>query len=78
MSNYSLLKQITLACSLTLSCLLSGGLAQAQSITSDGTLPTPTTVTENGNITEITGGTARGSNLFHSFGNFSVLSGGTA
>ena len=52
--------------------------ASAQSITSDGTLPTPTEVTKNGNFTEITGGTARGSNLFHSFQNFSVDAGSIA
>jgi filamentous hemagglutinin family protein len=78
MLDYSLFKKLSLAFSLTLSCLLSGGVAQAQSITSDGTLQTPTEVTENGNVTEITGGTASGSNLFHSFQDFSVGADGTA
>ncbi len=63
-------------------CLVGNSLqpssVSAQSITSDGTLPTPTEVTENGNISEITGGTARGSNLFHSFRDFSVGAEGTA
>ena len=52
--------------------------ASAQSITSDGTLPTPTEVTENGNVSEIRGGTVRGSNLFHSFRDFSVTTGAEA
>ena len=68
---------------LSMICCLAGSSLQpfsvsAQSITSDGTLPTPTEVTENGNISEITGGTARGSNLFHSFRDFSVGAEGTA
>ena len=43
-------------------------------ITSDGTLSTPTTVTQNGNVFNITNGTrpGNGPNLFHSFGLFSV------
>ena len=51
--------------------------AQAQ-VTSDGTLPTPTQVNQNGNVSEITGGTTRNSNLFHSFSDFSVLFGSEA
>jgi filamentous hemagglutinin family protein len=78
MLDYSLFKKLSLAFSLTLSCLLTGGVAQAQSVTSDGTLSTPTEVTENGNVSEITGGTVRGANLFHSFQDFSVGAGGTA
>ena len=72
MFSYLLLKKISLASGIILPCIFSGGLAQAQSITSDGTLPTPTEVTENGNVTEIIGGTARGNNLFHSFQDFSI------
>jgi filamentous hemagglutinin family protein len=56
-------------------CLVDTGLVQAQSITSDGTLPTPTEVTPTDAGFEINGGTTRGGNLFHSFGNFSVPSG---
>ena len=39
-------------------------------VTSDGTVNTQ--VTQDGNVAEITGGEARGSNLFHSFQDFSV------
>ena len=46
------------------------------SITSDGTLGT--TVTQTGNIFDIDGGTIRGANQFHSFGDFSVGTGDVA
>jgi filamentous hemagglutinin family protein len=55
-------------------CLV-GGSAQAQ-ITPDGTLPTG--VTRSGDSFTIDGGTRSGSNLFHSFGQFSVPTGGAA
>ena len=45
-------------------------------VTSDGTVNT--TVNQNGNIAEITGGETRGSNLFHSFQDFSVPTGNEA
>ncbi|HZM37012.1 MAG TPA: filamentous hemagglutinin N-terminal domain-containing protein [Burkholderiales bacterium] len=58
------------------SCLLLGQMlcssisrAQVTSITSNGL---NTTVTQNGGTHDITGGTPIGSNLFHSFGEFSV------
>ncbi len=44
-------------------------------ITSDGTLENSTIVNQQGNIVEITGGTTKGENLFHSFEDFSVPSG---
>ncbi|MEH2167914.1 MAG: filamentous hemagglutinin N-terminal domain-containing protein [Nostoc sp.] len=47
-------------------------------ITPDGTLPNNSSVTRDGNIFNITGGTKAGSNLFHSFDDFSVLPGDTA
>ncbi|MEH1843797.1 MAG: filamentous hemagglutinin N-terminal domain-containing protein [Nostoc sp.] len=47
-------------------------------ITPDGTLPNNSIVTRDGNIFNITGGTQAGSNLFHSFQEFSVPNGGTA
>ena len=45
-------------------------------VTSDGT--TNTQVDRDGNVTEITGGETRGSNLFHSFQDFSVPAGNEA
>ena len=45
-------------------------------VTSDGTVNTQ--VNQNGNVAEITGGETRGSNLFHSFQDFSVNTGNEA
>lgn len=59
-------------------CLVGTDLVQAQSITPDATLPTPTEVTPTATGVEITGGTARGINLFHSFQEFSLLNGNEA
>ena len=53
------------------------GKVNAQ-ITPDITIPDRSVVTTNGENTEITGGTARGTNLFHSFVEFSVNTGNTA
>lgn len=50
---------------------------QAQ-IVQDATLPQPSEVNAGTNATVITGGTQRGSNLFHSFRKFSVRTGHTA
>ncbi|MEH1810716.1 two-partner secretion domain-containing protein [Nostoc sp.] len=47
-------------------------------ITPDGTLPYNSSVTREGKIFNITGGTQAGSNLFHSFGEFSVPPNGAA
>ncbi len=58
----------------TLGCLYASS-TQAQ-VTSDGTVNTQ--VNQNGNVAEITGGETRGSNLFHSFQDFSVGTGNEA
>ena len=47
-------------------------------ITPDATLPNHSIVTPEGNTSVITGGTKVGSNLFHSFQNFSIHTDGTA
>ncbi|MHC0067975.1 two-partner secretion domain-containing protein [Nostoc sp. UIC 10890] len=56
---------------------LFGNCAKAQ-ITPDGTLPTNSSIENNGNTFNIIGGNQSGGNLFHSFGEFSVPTGNTA
>jgi filamentous hemagglutinin family protein len=65
--------------------LVMGGILIASSpecvfaqITPDGTLPNNSIVTPDGSTINITGGTRAGKNLFHSFGEFSIPTGGTA
>ena len=74
----SLFKHFSLTVSTIVACMSGMDIATAQSISSDGTLPNPTQVTENGGISEITEGTTRGDNLFHSFQDFSVGTGNEA
>ncbi|MCC0178461.1 filamentous hemagglutinin N-terminal domain-containing protein, partial [Waterburya agarophytonicola K14] len=66
---------IPLKLSLGTALCLSASPLLAQ-VTSDSTVNTQ--VTQNGNIAEITGGETRGSNLFHSFQDFSVQTGNEA
>jgi filamentous hemagglutinin family protein len=70
--------QLRLASSFVIACLLTttGDYAKAQ-ISADGTLSTQVTTPDNLNFT-ITDGTRQGSNLFHSFGEFSVPTRGSA
>lgn len=63
-----------LGCGISFFLAIDGVVAQ---ITPDGTLPTQVTTVNNLNFT-IHGGSRSGTNLFHSFGQFSVPTGGAA
>ncbi|MBW4605594.1 MAG: filamentous hemagglutinin N-terminal domain-containing protein [Calothrix sp. FI2-JRJ7] len=56
-------------------CFTNNAIAQ---IKPDSTLPINSSVTESENVSVISGGTKAGSNLFHSFEEFSITSGQTA
>jgi filamentous hemagglutinin family protein len=66
----------SVAGSISLYCLIPVSLVQAQ-IAWDGTLPTNVTTSDNNDFT-ISGGSQVGGNLFHSFREFSVPTGGEA
>ncbi|MBW4562107.1 MAG: S-layer family protein [Mojavia pulchra JT2-VF2] len=68
-------RQILITSSAYICCLIASFPAWAQ-ISSDNTLPS--NVSQSGNIFEITGGEKLGNNLFHSFREFSVPTGGEA
>jgi filamentous hemagglutinin family protein len=60
------------------SCFLASTLSAQAQITPDSSLPNNSIITPNGSTLNITGGTQTDINLFHSFQQFSVLTGQTA
>lgn len=73
---YKILSTLSKTGFLALSYFFSINQITSAQITSDGTVNTQ--VNQNENVAEITGGEARGNNLFHSFQDFSVVTGNEA
>ncbi|MCT7973620.1 ShlB/FhaC/HecB family hemolysin secretion/activation protein [Laspinema olomoucense] len=73
---YDIKHLLALTVTISLGCFSTTHAAFSQ-IVPDATLPENSTVSPNGNIIEINGGTVRGNNLFHSFQEFSLFTGET-
>jgi filamentous hemagglutinin family protein len=63
---------------IAVSLLITHATSSLAQVIPDQTLPTPSTVMSNGLDNAITGGTVRGNILFHSFGQFSIPTHGSA
>jgi filamentous hemagglutinin family protein len=74
----NLLQKVIVPSLITISLLSGIPRPTIAQIAGDGTLPVPTAVSQSDNTFTITNGTQAGSNLFHSFGQFSVPTGGSA